>query len=327
MDDIPSHTLLQVTLSKNKDLIDILNAIQISCKVIQRQISKAGIVGLHGIIEDSSLNSSGDIQKKLDIISNEVMINNLIHSYSTCVLLSEENENEIIVEDKYKGKYIVAFDPLDGSSNIDCNVCVGTIFCIFEKDNENWRESIKSGDKIICAGYCLYGPATELVLTYQPGSGVHKFTLDHSIGEFIFTGLIHFPDSLKSKKIYSVNESNCLNWEQHIFDYVNSYKIKNTKYTQRYIGSMVADVHRTLLYGGMFMYPHDSKNIKGKLRVLYECYPMSRLVEEAGGKAITTEFDYSRILDIEPTNIHQKTSILLGSLDEVNKFDNFIQFC
>ena len=318
--DIPSLTFLQKVFKINPDLTNVLNAIHISCKVIQRQISKAGIVGLHGIIESSNgleQNASGDIQKKLDVISNEVMIDNLIHSHSCSILLSEENEDEIIVPDEFKGKFIVAFDPLDGSSNIDCNVCVGTIFAIYEQNDIEWKNCI-DGDKIICAGYCLYGPATELVITFQKGSGVMKFTLDHSIGEFVFTGNIQIP--IVGKKIYSVNESNCENWNQNIQDYIGLFKIKDTKYTQRYIGSMVADVHRTLLYGGMFMYPADSKNKDGKLRIFYECFPMARITEEAGGLAITTRKSPYRILDIKPKKIHEKTPILLGSKDEVEKF-------
>ncbi len=315
--DIPSLTFLQKIYKTNPNLTSLLNAIHISCKVIQRQISKAGIVGLHGIIEQSAENASGDIQKKLDVISNEVMIDNLTHSHMCSVLLSEENEEEIIVPEKYKGKYIVAFDPLDGSSNIDCNVCVGTIFAIYEQTEDDWKKCI-DGDKIICAGYCLYGPATELVITFEKGSGVMKFTLDHSIGEFVYTGNIRFPEN--GKKIYSVNESNCENWDQNIKDYVSLYKQKNTKYTQRYIGSMVADVHRTLLYGGNFMYPADNKNKDGKLRVFYECFPMARITEEAGGLAITTRKEPIRILDIKPKKIHEKTPILLGSKEEVEKF-------
>jgi fructose-1,6-bisphosphatase I len=315
--DIPSLTFLQKISKIKPNLINLLNAIHISCKVIQRQISKAGIVGLHGINNDINMNSSGDIQKKLDVISNEVMIDNLIHSQMCSILLSEENEEEIIVPEEYRGKFIVAFDPLDGSSNIDCNVCVGTIFAIYEQTEENWKNCI-DGDKIICAGYCLYGPATELVITFERESGVLRFILDHSIGEFIYVGDINIPEH--GKKIYSVNESNCENWEENIKKYVLLYKEKNTKYTQRYIGSMVADVHRTLLYGGMFMYPGDKKNIDGKLRVFYECFPMARIVEEAGGYAITTRNEPFRILDIKPKHIHERTPILLGSKDDVNKY-------
>jgi fructose-1,6-bisphosphatase I len=323
--DIPSLTFLQKISKIKPNLTNLLNAIYISCKIIQREISKAGIIGLHGLKNELknkqnselSMNSSGDIQKKLDVISNELIIENLINSGMCTVLLSEENEEEIIVSEEYKGKFIVAFDPLDGSSNIDCNVCVGTIFSIYEQTDINWRNCI-DGDKIICAGYCLYGPATELVITFDSGSGVLRFILDQSIGEFIYVGKINIPD--EGKKIYSVNESNYENWEENIKKYVSLYKEKNTKYTQRYIGSMVADVHRTLLYGGMFMYPGDKKNRDGKLRVFYECFPMARIVEESGGYAITMRNDPVRILDIKPKYIHQKTPILLGSKEEVNKF-------
>ena len=309
-------TFLQKTAKRNK-LTNLLNSIQISCKIIQHRICKAGIIDLEHVEDSTNINCSGDIQKKLDIISNEIMIHNLICSDSCSILLSEENEDEIVITNDFDGKYIVAFDPLDGSSNIDCNVCVGTIFAIYEHTEKDWKKCV-DGDKIICAGYCLYGPATELVVTFEKGSGVMRFILDVSIGEFIYVSMIEFPK--KGKKIYCVNESNCENWDENIKEYVSLYKQKNTEYTQRYIGSMVADVHRTLLYGGNFMYPADSKNINGKLRVFYECFPMARITEEAGGLAITTRKETVRILDIKPKNIHEKTPILLGSKVEVEKF-------
>jgi fructose-1,6-bisphosphatase I len=174
------NTFLRTVMNHSPSLIDLLNAIQISCKVIQREISKAGIVGLHGIHEDQ-MNSSGDIQKKLDVISNEVMIDHLIHSKSCAILLSEENEELIQVPYEYKGDYMVAFDPLDGSSNIDCNCCIGTIFSISLYQNE----ILKNGRDILCAGYVLYGPSTEMVIAFEKGKGVDRFVLYHSIGEFI----------------------------------------------------------------------------------------------------------------------------------------------
>lgn len=317
-----TSTLLQKVKKMNPELTELMNAIQTSCKMIQHEISRAGISGSLGSISDDCENASGDVQNKLDVISNEIMINNLIHSRSCAVLLSEENTDEIFVPKILRGGYIVAFDPLDGSSNIDCNVCVGTIFIVCELmgDINDWRDCI-DGDNIICAGYCLYGPSTELIVTIGHGNGVFKFTLDNSINEFVYTGDIHIPKEGEGKKIYSVNESNCENWDENVKEYISLYKIKNTKYTQRYIGSMVADVHRTLLYGGMFMYPSDNKNVDGKLRVLYECYPMAKITEEAGGLAITTKKYPIRILDIKTTDIHQRTSILLGSKEEIKKFN------
>ena len=327
-----SNLFTSFVINKVPHLTNLLNAIQTTCKVIQKDVSNASIYELNGIIDENNQNTSGDVQKKLDVISNDIMINNLIESKSCSILISEENEHPILVDIDYRGRYIVMFDPLDGSSNIDCNCCIGTIFSIFDIDGLNndldkidiydKNTYIKNGNDMICAGYVLYGPSTEMVITFGVGSGVHKFTLDSSIGEFVFTGNIKFPEN--GKKIYSINESNCKNWSDITKEYINQYKVKDTKYTQRYIGSMVADVHRTLLYGGLFMYPSDSKNEKGKLRILYECFPMARIVEEAGGKAITGEINSMRILDLIPTNIHEKTPIMLGSNYEIDKFEDLL---
>jgi fructose-1,6-bisphosphatase I len=289
----------------------------------------SSIQNLHGNhetgINDNHLNFSGDIQKKLDVISNEIMINHLIESESCCLLLSEENEDVILVEKEKRGKYMVTFDPLDGSSNIDCNVCIGTIFSIYESVNKDIYDEVdylRNGNEMICAGYCLYGPSTEMVITIGMNNGVHQFTLHPHLKDFVYVKQIQFPE--KHKKIYSVNESSFENWSSSIQNYVLSYKIKNTPYTQRYVGSMVADVHRTLLYGGMFMYPADEKNKKGKLRYYYECAPISKIVEEAGGKSIIPNENPIRILDLEIGNIHEKTPILLGTSSEVDKYMEYV---
>lgn len=313
-ENIQSNTFLRTVMNHSPSLIHLLNAIQISCKVIQREISKAGIVGLHGI-HDNQTNSSGDIQKKLDVISNEVMIDHLIHSKSCAILLSEENDEAIQVPDAFKGDYMVAFDPLDGSSNIDCNCCIGTIFSISLYQND---EILKNGRDIECAGYVLYGPSTEMVIAFKKGDGVHRFVLDHTIGEFIKVGEVKFPSATESKKIYSINQANSHHWPPVIQQYISLYNSPQTSYTQRYIGSMVADVHRTLLYGGNFLYPSDTKNKSGKLRILYECFPMAYIVEEAGGLAIVGT-SKTPILDLVPTHIHEKTSIALGSSHEIQK--------
>ena len=316
--DIESLSFIRIVNRHAPHLLHVLTAIHMSCKIIQREISKAGIIGLHGIVESAGENASGDIQKKLDVISNDIMIDHLIHSNSCSLLLSEENEDVILVPEKHRGDYMVTFDPLDGSSNIDCNCCVGTIFSIYhleKRDEYKEMDYLKKGDEMICSGYVLYGPSTEMVITFEKGSGVYRFTLDQSIGEFICTGKIRFPQ--EPKKIYSINEANWENWKENIREFIYQFKQKNTKYTQRYIGSMVADVHRTLLYGGTFMYPSDEKNKEGKLRILYECSPLARLVEEAGGEAITDDIDNTRILDILPQKIHQKIPIVLGSSSEI----------
>jgi fructose-1,6-bisphosphatase I len=311
----------------------IIDAIKKSSIQIEEKVRRSALDGFQGTISDDTINSSGDIQKKLDVITNEIMIENLKNTKCCSILLSEENEEAIIVEEEFRGKHMVAFDPLDGSSNIDCNVCIGTIFSIYKEFNykgtENKefnsdkkesleKEILRNGSDIICAGYIIYGPATELVITIEGTPGVQKFTLDTDKKEYIYTGEIDITN--KTKKIYSINESNCENWFQDMREYINLYKTPNTKYTQRYIGSMVADVHRTLLYGGMFCYPADNKNKNGKLRVIYECFPISKIMEKAGGAAIIGNFSRKRILDIEPTEIHQRTPILMGQKEELVKY-------
>jgi len=292
----------------------IIEAIKACSIIIQNSLSHSGINNLHGERETS--NSSGDVQKKLDVISNDLMIDYLSKTEECSILLSEENDDLILVDDSKK--YIVAFDPLDGSSNIDCNCCVGTIFCVFEDNHSpNMSERIlRKGDEIICAGYVLYGPATDFVITV--GNGAEHFVLDRTQSKYIYLGNIH----IGTKKIYSINESNYENWYPDMKKYVSQYKVKDTKYTHRYIGSMVADVHRTLLYGGMFSYPADVKNTDGKLRILYECFPMAKIVENAGGKAIIGKQSSKCILEITPKNIHDRTPIILGGAIEIDKYSS-----
>jgi len=312
----------------NDDLVKILDAIKKSSIAIEQKVNRAALDDIQGNTICSSENSSGDIQKKLDVISNDIMIDLLTKTKCCSILLSEENEDAIIIEPEFRGKYMIAFDPLDGSTNIDCNCCIGTIFSIYEDFNQEidiQERVLKSGNEVICAGYILYGPATELVITIdrkKEKSSVQKFTLDRISNEYLYTGEIDI--SNKMKKIYSVNESNCASWYQDIKEYVDQYKTENTKYTQRYIGSMVADVHRTLLYGGMFGYPADKKNKNGKLRVIYECFPISKVMEAAGGASIIGNFSKKRILDIVPSQIHEKTSIIMGSTEEIDKYVNIL---
>ena len=320
----------------------IINAIKKSSIQIEEKVRRSALDGFQGNATTDTINSSGDVQKKLDVITNEIMIDNLIKTKCCSILLSEENEDAIIVEEEFRGKHMVAFDPLDGSSNIDCNVCIGTIFSIYKESDykesdykesdskeSDYKESeidihnlkkeiLRNGLNIICAGYIIYGPATEMVITTEEIPGVQKYTLDTDKKEYIYTGEIDITN--KTKKIYSINESNCENWFQDTKEYINLYKTPNTKYTQRYIGSMVADVHRTLLYGGMFSYPADTKNKNGKLRVIYECFPISKIMEKAGGAAIIGNFSRNRILTINPTEIHQKTPILMGQKEEIIKY-------
>lgn len=268
-----------------------------------------------------SSNTTGDDQKKLDVLSNEIMVNSLYNSHECAILVSEENEDPVIVEEALAGNFCVAFDPLDGSSNIDCNVSTGTIFSIWRKKTNGpatVADILRNGNDIVCAGYCAYGSATELVITY--GHGVERFTLDPSIGEFILTGeRMRIPE--KPKTIYSINEGNYLTWDDNMQRAVDGFRLNNPAYTARYVGSMVADVHRTLLYGGIYLYPADRVKGNGKLRILYEGFPMAKILEDAGGKASTGLFrgNIQRILDLEPTNVHDKCPVIVGCNRDVDR--------
>lgn len=298
------------------DLTILLNHIVFGCKFVCSSVSKAGLAKLLGVAGET--NVQGEEQKKLDVLSNDVFIKALISSGRTCILVSEENEEAIFVEPSNRGKYCVVFDPLDGSSNIDCGVSIGTIFGIYlvkDVDNPTLDDVVRSGREILAAGYCMYGSSCTLVLC--TGGGVNGFTLDPSLGEFILT----YPDIKipKKGKIYSINEGNAKNWDEPTKKYVEKCKFPpdgSSPKSLRYIGSMVADVHRTLLYGGIFMYPGDKKSPSGKLRVLYEVFPMSFLMEHAGGQAFTGK---QQALDLVPKKIHERSPVFLGSYDDVEE--------
>lgn len=256
--------------------------------------------------------------KKLDILSNDLVINMLKSSYSTCVLVSEEDTNAIIVEPEKRGKYIVCFDPLDGSSNIDCLVSIGTIFGIYKKKTSSEPSeayALQPGRDLVAAGYALYGSATMLVLAIE--SGVNCFMLDPAIGEFI---LVDRDVKIKKKgNIYSINEGYAKDFDPAITEYIQRKKFppdNSAPYGARYVGSMVADVHRTLVYGGIFIYPANKRSPSGKLRLLYECNPMAFIMEKAGGVATTGK---EAILDIIPTDIHQRAPVIMGSPDDVQE--------
>nr|XP_045601473.1 fructose-1,6-bisphosphatase 1-like isoform X3 [Procambarus clarkii] len=315
------------------ELTMLMMGIQTAVKCISNAVRKAGIAALrhetvfrivsckrltdcftkckYGLAGD--VNVQGEEVKKLDVLANDLFINMLTSSYTTCLLVSEENKTVIEVEKDRQGKYIVCFDPLDGSSNIDCLVSIGSIFSIFRKisdDDPNVNDALQPGNRLVAAGYALYGSATMMVIS--TGNGVNGFMLDPSIGEFVLTD----PNmQIKEKgKIYSLNEGYANLWDPAVSEFVKGKKAK--KAGARYIGSMVADVHRTIKYGGIFMYPATADSPKGKLRLLYECNPMAYLVEQAGGKATTGKMP---ILDIVPTDIHQRTPIFLGSADDVQE--------
>lgn len=299
------------------ELTTLLNSLCTAVKAISSAVRKAGIAHLYGIA--GSTNVTGDQVKKLDILSNDLVINMLKSSFSSCVLVSEENEKAIIVEPEARGKYIVCFDPLDGSSNIDCLVSIGTIFAIYKKTTgtePSEKDALQPGRSLVAAGYALYGSATMLVLS--TGQGVNCFMLDPAIGEFI---LVDRDVRIKKKgKIYSLNEGYSLYFEPDVMEYLQKKKFPqdgSEPYNARYIGSMVADVHRTLMYGGIFLYPGHAKNPQGKLRLLYEGNPMAYIMEQAGGLAST---GFEDILDIQPTSIHQRAPVAMGSPDDVLEY-------
>ncbi|CAE8694002.1 unnamed protein product, partial [Polarella glacialis] len=302
----------------DQELALLMNAVQHACKVCANAIKKAGPCDLYGLAGE--MNSTGDDVKKLDLISNTIWIDTLIGSGVCCLLVSEEEEFPIIIQDdQERGPFCVAFDPLDGSSNIDCNASVGSIFSVYRRLSDAsgpavLEDILRPGSEMIVAGYSIFGAATELVFTY--GQGVHRFALDPSIGEFLFVEEIKFPVD-GGKKIYSANEGNLNSWDQPIKDFVQT--CKQTGYAARYVGSMVSDVHRTLLYGGIFLYPADKKSTKGKLRVLYEGFPMAMITEQAGGIASTGLYlgKIGRIMDVVPQHIHDRCPIIMGGERDV----------
>lgn len=302
----------------------LLNALQYAFKFIAHTIRRAELVNLIGLYGQT--NSTGDDQKKLDVIGDEIFINAMKGSGNVKVLVSEEQEDLIIFEGN-SGNYAVCCDPIDGSSNLDAGVSVGTIFGVYKlypNSTGSIKDVLRSGNDMVAAGYTMYGASAHLMLT--TGHGLNGFTLDTNLGEFILTH-----PNLKiqnSKKIFSINEGNSFYWSKEVKDYISSLKEpqsdNNDKpYSARYIGSMVADVHRTLLYGGIFGYPADSKSKTGKLRILYECFPMALLLEQAGGLAVNDKGE--RILDLTPKKIHERSGIWLGSKEEIEKLLKFIK--
>lgn len=309
------------------DFSGLLRDLTLAIKIIHREVIRAGLVDILGATGQE--NVQGEIVQKLDEYANDVIFRAMDHGGHLCAMASEENEELLKIPDEYpKGKYVLLFDPLDGSSNIDANVSIGTIFSIHRRvtdsgDGTN-ADALQQGYKQVAAGYTIYGPSTMLV--YTAGRGVFGFTLDPSVGEFLLSHPnIRIPDH---KGIYSVNEGNYNKWSPEMRHYIDWCKRdlpqENKKaYSLRYIGSMVADVHRTLLYGGVFLYPADVKSKKGKLRLLYEANPMSFIVEQAGGKA--TDGLGNRLLEIEPKELHQRVPLVVGSPKNVEEVESFLQ--
>ncbi|MGL1862609.1 MAG: class 1 fructose-bisphosphatase [Pseudodesulfovibrio sp.] len=299
----------------------LFNEIVLSAKIISRAVNKAGLVDVLGFTGD--VNVQGEEVKKLDEYANRILIHRLARSGVLCAMASEENADIIEVPDSLpRGDYIIIFDPLDGSSNIDVNVNIGTIFSIFKRQSASdaplmESDVLQKGKEQVAAGYILYGSSTMLVFT--SGDGVHGFTLDPSVGEFLLSHPnIRIPEQ---GKIYSVNEGNERYWDRDTkkaLAYFKSPKNALRKpYSGRYIGSLVADFHRNLLYGGIFMYPPDLRDPKkpvGKLRLTCECNPMAFIVEQAGGMATD---GLTRILDVEPEHLHQRIPFFCGSMNDV----------
>ncbi len=288
----------------------VLSALSISTKIIANSVRRARLDDVLGSVGNE--NVQGEQQQKLDVIANEVLLRTLGKREGVAVVASEENEEPVVIRDVGAGKYCVLFDPLDGSSNLDVCGGVGTIFSILRYNNPEHKENgwLQVGAKQVVAGYVLYGPSTVLVMSI--GMGVDMFVLDPAIGAFILVEQnLRIPASAKS---YSLNEGNRPTFPVGYNKYLDWAHANG--YSSRYVGAMVADVHRILLKGGVFMYPPTSKAPKGKLRLMYEANPMAFLIEQAGGKAMAAP--EQRILDVTPTNIHQRVPVVLGSPEEVD---------
>ncbi len=303
----------------------ILYDIAFSAKMIAKEVRRAGLNDILGYTGE--VNVQGEEVKKLDEYANDVIFKALDHTGHLCGMASEEVEDFIPIPDKFPtGNYCVLFDPLDGSSNIDANVSVGTIFSVQRKVSDHERgciqDCLQAGHRQVAAGYVVYGSSTMLV--YTTGNGVHGFTLEPSIGEFLLSHPnIRIPTP--GQRIYSANEGNYARWspqQRALIDHLKGVDGENPKpFSARYIGSLVADFHRNLLYGGMFMYPADAKNPNGKLRLLYEAAPLAMIAEQAGGCASTGEM---RINDIVPTDLHQRTPLYIGSTEHVELAERFL---
>lgn len=304
---------------------DLLHNMALAAKIIAREVSKAGLVDILGAT--GTTNVHGEQVKKLDEFADDVIFKAFDHTGLLCCMASEENEDIVEIPERFPtGKYSLLYDPLDGSSNIDANVSIGTIFSIHRKVSSVQRgceeDCLQKGRKQLAAGYVVYG--SSVMMVYTTGNGVHGFTLDPSIGEF----LLSHPDitiPTPGKKIYSVNEAYYARWshgQKRLVDHLKGLDGDGESFSSRYIGSMVADLHRTLLYGGLFMYPADAKHPDGKLRLLYEACPMAMIVEQAGGRATDGRRD---IMDIEPTSLHQRTPLYIGSKEHVDLAHSFIE--
>ena len=308
------------------ELSRLINSIRLAAKVVNYEVNKAGLVDVLGSFGDT--NVQGEDQQKLDVYANEKFIQTLVNRNIVCGIASEEEDDFISInssDNKHQNKYVVLMDPLDGSSNIDVNVSVGTIFSIYRRVTPvgtpvKLKDFLQKGNEQVAAGYIIYGTSTMLV--YTTGDGVNGFTLNPAIGTFYLSHpQIKFPNE---GTIYSVNEGNYIHFPQGIKNYIKYCQMEenNRPYTSRYIGSLVSDFHRNMIKGGIYLYPTSTKNPQGKLRLLYECNPMAFLAEQASGKASDGS---SRIMDIIPTELHQRVPFVCGSMSMVEKAESFVR--
>lgn len=308
------------------ELTKLLNSIRLAAKVVNHEVSKAGLVDIIGAAGDTNI--QGEDQQKLDVYANEKFIQALTKRNIVCGIASEEEDHYITInsqDDNHQNKYIVLIDPLDGSSNIDVNVSVGTIFSIYRRVTPigtpvTIADFLQKGNQQVAAGYVVYGTSTMLV--YTTGDGVNGFTLNPAIGTFYLSHPnMEFP---KDGRIYSVNEGNYIHFPQGVKNYIKycQEEKEDRPYTSRYIGSLVSDFHRNMIKGGIYLYPKSSLNSDGKLRLLYECNPMAFIAEQANGKASD---GFTRILDIEPSKLHQRVPFICGSKNMVEKAEEFMR--
>ncbi|MCB0730589.1 MAG: class 1 fructose-bisphosphatase [Ignavibacteriae bacterium] len=309
------------------ELSALLHELSLAAKVISLEVNKAGLADIIGFTGDNNVH--GEQVKKLDMFSHDMLFKAMDHGGHLCAMASEEEENIIHIPDHHKkGKYVLLFDPLDGSSNIDANVSIGTIFSIYKRITPNdgspgtLEDCLQPGIKQVAAGYIVYGSST--IFVYTAGDGVFGFTLDPAFGEFL---LSHDNIKIPEKAwIYSINEGNYKYWKPGLKKYIKYIQDADNRgrrpYSSRYIGSMVADIHRNMLYGGIFIYPADIRSPNGKLRLMYECNPMAFIIEQAGGRAIDGS---KRIMEIQPSDLHQRVPIYIGSKEAVDKVEQFLK--
>jgi fructose-1,6-bisphosphatase I len=308
------------------ELSRLINSIRLAAKVVNHEVNKAGLVDIIG--EAGDTNVQGEDQQKLDVFANDLFIKAMTRRNIVCGIASEEEDHFVAInsqDENHQNKYVVLIDPLDGSSNIDVNVSVGTIFSIYRRVTEvgtpvTMDDFLQQGNKQVAAGYVIYGTSTMLV--YTTGDGVNGFTLNPAIGTFYLSHPnMQFPED---GQIYSVNEGNYIHFPQGIKNYIKYCQMEegDRPYTSRYIGSLVSDFHRNMIKGGIYMYPKSSLQSNGKLRLLYECNPMAFIAEQANGRASD---GFNRILDISPTELHQRVPFFCGSKNMVKKVEDFMQ--